>query len=177
MISSWNALCTLVSCEPRRDRDHDLVGQPPAELLGDLVAQRLGALGVERADVDVDERPALLLAGDLGGELVDVVVVAVDGDQRLGEDRGVDLLGLLEVARDEHHGLDAGAGAGGGDGVREVAGRRAGEDLGAELAGGAQRAGDDPVLEGVGGVGRVVLHPQVGDAELGARGCSPAAGG
>ena len=79
------------------DRDHDLVGQPPAELLGDLVAERLGALGVERADVDVDERPALLLAGDLGGEPVDVVVGAVHRDEVLGVDRGVDLLGLLEV--------------------------------------------------------------------------------
>ena len=40
--------------------------------------------------------------------------------------------------------------------------------LASQLAGGAQRAGDDPVLEGVGGVGRVVLDPEVGDAELAA---------
>ena len=32
-----------------RDRDDDLLGQPPAELLGDLVADGLRALGVERA--------------------------------------------------------------------------------------------------------------------------------
>ena len=44
----------------------------------------------------------------------------------------------------------------------------AGEDLGVELAGGAQGAGDDAVLERVGGVGRVVLDPQVVDAELAA---------
>ena len=106
-----------------RHRDDDLVGQAPAELLGDLVAEGLGALGVEGADVDVDERPALLLAGDLGGELVDVVVVAVHRDEPVGEDRRVDLLGLLEVARDEDHRLDPGAGAGGGDRVGEVAGR------------------------------------------------------
>ena len=135
-----------------RDRDDDLVGQPPAELLGDLVAERLGALGVVGAHVDVDERPALLLAGDLRGEPVDVVVVAVDRDQRVGVDGRVDLLGLLEVARDEDDRLDAGAGAGRGDGVGEVAGRGAGEDLGVELAGRAQRAGDDAVLEGVGRV-------------------------
>ena len=150
------------------DRDHDLVGQPPAELLGDLVAQGLGALGVVGADVDVDERPALLLAGDLGGELVDVVVVAVHGDERVGVDRGVDLLGLLEVARDEDDGLDAGAGAGGGDRVGEVAGRAGRRRPCVELAGRAQRAGDDAVLEGVGRVGGVVLDPEVVDAELAA---------
>ena len=61
-----------------------------------------------------------------------------------------------------------GAGARGGDGVGEVAGAGAGEHLGVELAGGAQRAGDDPVLEGVGRVGRVVLDPQGVDAELAA---------
>ncbi|CAB4689100.1 unannotated protein [freshwater metagenome] len=146
-------------------RDDDLVGQAPAELLGDLVAQGLGALGVVGTDVDVDERPAVLLAGDLGGQLVDVVVVALDGDQRLGEDRGVDLLGLLEVARDEDDRLDPGPGTGCGDRVGQVAGGGAGEDLGVELRGGAQGAGHDPVLEGVGGVGAVVLDPQVVDAE------------
>ena len=117
-------LVDLGQLGPGRDRDHDLVGQPPAELLGDLVAQGLGALGVVGADVDVDERPAVLLAGDLGGEPVDVVVVAVHRDQLVGVDGGVDLLGLLEVARDEHDGLDAGAGAGRGDRVGEVAGAR-----------------------------------------------------
>ena len=151
----------------RGDRDDDLVGQAPAELLGDLVAERLGALGVERADVDVDERPAVLFAGDLAGELVDVVVVAVDRHEVLGVDRRVDDLGGLEVAGDEHDGLDAGPSACGGDGVGEVAGRRAGEHLAAELAGGAQGARDDAVLEGVGGVGAVVLDPEVLEAELG----------
>jgi hypothetical protein len=90
----------------RGDRDDDLVRAAAAELLGDLVAEGLGALGVVRADVHVHERPALLLAGDLGGEAVDVVVVAVDRHQVLGVDGRVHLLGLLEVARDEHHGLD-----------------------------------------------------------------------
>ena len=77
-------------------------GQPPAELLGDLVAEGLGALGVVRPDVDVDERPVLLLAGDLAGQPVDVVVVALDGDQLAAVDRGGEDLLLLQVARDEH---------------------------------------------------------------------------
>ena len=168
-------LVDLGQLRPRRDRDDDLVGQPPAELLGDLVAEGLGALGVERAHVDVDERPALLLAGDLGGEPVDVVVGAVHRDQVLGVDGGVDLLGPLEVARDEDHGLDAGAGTGRGHGVGEVARARAGEHLGAELAGRAQRTGHDAVLEGVGRVGGVVLDPELLDAELARPGCRLAA--
>ena len=150
----------------RGDRDDDLVGQAPAQLLGDLVAQRLGALGVERADVDVDERPALLLAGDLRGEPVDVVVGAVHGDEVLGVDGAVDLLGALEVGGDEDDGLDAGPRAGRGHGVGEVAGAGTREHLGAELAGRAQGAGDDAVLEGVGGVGRVVLDPEPLQADL-----------
>ena len=90
LASSRKALSTLVSCEPDAIGMTTCVGQPPAELLGDLVAQRLGALGVERPDVDVDERPALLLAGDLGAQPVDVVVDAVDGDERAAVDRGGD---------------------------------------------------------------------------------------
>src|SRR5215204_4045451 len=70
-----------------RDRDDNLVGQAPAELLGDLIAERLRPLGIERAHVDVDERPALLFTRDLRGELVDVVIVAVDGDEVFGVDR------------------------------------------------------------------------------------------
>ena len=45
------------------DRDDDLGRQPPAQLLGDLVAEGLGALRVERPDVDVDERRLLELVG------------------------------------------------------------------------------------------------------------------
>ena len=154
--------------------------QPPAELLGDLEAEGLGALRVVGPDVDVDERPVLLLRGDLPGQPVDVVVVAVDGDQGAAVRRGGEDLLLLEVAGDQHHRADAGAGRGGGDGVREVAGRRAGEHREAEFAGGGQRDGDDPVLEGVRRVARIVLHPQgfhpelagqvVGADELGAAG-------
>src|ERR1700759_3701949 len=49
----------------------DAVGEPEAELLGGLERQRLGALGVVGAHVDVDERP-LVLAGELGAQAVDV---------------------------------------------------------------------------------------------------------
>src|SRR5439155_112586 len=54
------------------DRRDNAIGRPEAELLGDLVGQGLGALGVVRAHVDVHERPALVLAADLGAQPVDV---------------------------------------------------------------------------------------------------------
>ena len=67
----------------RRD---DVVGEPPAEVLGDLEAHRLRPLGVERPEVDVDEPPAEP-EGDLRAEPVDVVVVALDGDHLGAVDR------------------------------------------------------------------------------------------
>ena len=44
------------------DRRDDVLREPPAELLGDLEAVRLGALGVVGAQVDVGEPPAYLSA-------------------------------------------------------------------------------------------------------------------
>jgi hypothetical protein len=159
------------------DRNDDLVGQPPPELFGDLIAQRLGALGVEGAHVDVDERPALLLTRDLRGEFVDVVVVAVDRHQLLGVDRAVDLLGVFEVAGDEDDRTNPGARTSRSDGVGQVAGARAGEDLGVELASRTQGTGDDAVLEGVGRVGGVVLDPELWSGRVPWPGCRPGAAG
>ncbi len=106
------------------------------------------------------------IAGELGGQPVDVVVRAVDGDQRVAvHGRRHDLL-LLEVAGYEDVRLDAGAGGGGGNGVGEVARGRTGQHGEAELAGGGERHGDDAVLERVRGVDRVVLDPQGAHAEL-----------
>ena len=150
-----------------RDRDDDLLGQAPAELLGDLVAQRLRTLGVVRADVDVDERPLLVLRRELGGEPVDVVVVAVDGQQRAAVDGGGEDLGLLQRRRDQHDRVPPGARRRGGDGVGEVARRGAAQHGEAQLAGGGEGDGDDAVLEGVRRVARVVLDPQGAQAQGG----------
>ncbi len=143
-----------------RHRHDDLLGQPPAQLLGDLEADRLGALGVVRADVHVHERPVLALVGQLGGQLVDVVVAALDGDQGAAVDRRAEDLLRLQVGRDQDHRADPGPGRGRGHRVGQVAGRGAGQDLEAELQGGGQRDGHDPVLERVGRVGPLVLDPQ-----------------
>ncbi len=43
LISSWSPLSILVSCEPEAIGMTTLVGQAPAELLGDLVGQRLAS--------------------------------------------------------------------------------------------------------------------------------------
>ena len=80
--------------------DDDVVGQAPAELLGDLVAYGLRAFGVVGAQVDVDEAPVVLV-GDERAEAVDVVVVAVDADEARAVDEGVEDLGGLEVGGDE----------------------------------------------------------------------------
>ena len=82
------------------DGRDDVLRQPPAELLDDLEAERLGALGVVGAQVDVGEAPAVLV-GDLRAEPVDVVVVAADRHQLRLIDGRADHLARLEVVRDE----------------------------------------------------------------------------
>ena len=139
-------------------------GHAPAELLGHLVGQRLGALAVVRPHVDVDERPRAV-AGDLHAEPVDVVVVALHGEERRAVDGGRDDLLLLQVGGHEDVALQAVRRGVGGDGVGQVAGRGAGHDPVAELLRLLERDRDDAVLEGVRRVGRVVLHPHVPQPE------------
>ena len=126
--------------------------------------ERLRALGVVGAQVHVHERPRML-AGELGAEPVDVVVVAVDRDQVGAVDAGREDLLLLEVGGHEHVGLEARGSGVGGDGVGEVAGGGAGDHLVAELLGLRDGDVDDAVLEGVRRVGGVVLDVDLADAE------------
>ncbi len=76
----------------------DVVGQAPAELLGDFEADGLGAFRVVGAQIDVDEAPVVAV-GNLRAEAIDVVVVAIDADQRGAVDLGVEDLGRLEIGR------------------------------------------------------------------------------
>ncbi len=147
----------------RGDRPDDDVRRAPAERLGDLVGEGLGALGVERPQVDVDEAPAGLV-GDLEAEAVDVVVGAVDRDDGRAVGQGVVDLGRLEVGRDEDVGRQADRGRGGGGRAGQVAGRGAGERLDAELDGPGRGDRDRPVLEAERRVAGVVLEPQPVDA-------------
>jgi hypothetical protein len=84
---------------------------------------RLRALGVIGAQVDVDERPAVLVA-DLAAETIDVVIVAADRDRPRAVDSGADDLPLLDVIGNEDEAAQAGARRMRRDAVGEVAGRR-----------------------------------------------------
>ncbi len=107
---------------------HHVVGQTPAELLGGLEPERLGALGVVGAHVHVHERPWQCL-GDLAAETVHLVVVALDRDDLGAVGLGREDLRSLEVLGHEDVALDAGLRRVGGGGVRQVAGRGARDRL------------------------------------------------
>ena len=147
------------------DRPHDAVRQLPAELLDGLEGQRLGALGVVRAQVDVHERPRRPLARDLGAEPVDVVVGAAHGHDLRAVGAGREHLLLLEVVRDQHVGGQPGGRGVGRDRVREVARGGTRERVEAELPCTRERDGHDAVLERVRRVRGLVLDPQLADPE------------
>jgi hypothetical protein len=72
-------------------------------LLGDLKAEGLGTLCVVRTDVDVDERPVLVLGGQFGGQPVHIVIVTVNGDQRAVVHGRREYLCPLQRGRDQDH--------------------------------------------------------------------------
>ena len=145
-----------------------MVRRAPAQLLADLVAQRLAAFRVKRPDVNVDERPRILVP-QFAAQAVDIVVAAVDGDQRRRVDCRADDLALLQVCGDEDAGLHSGAGGVGGYAVRQVARRSAGQSVELEVAGDAGGDGDDAVLERPRGVHAVVLDVEPVEAQFAAQ--------
>jgi hypothetical protein len=147
-----------------RHRRHHAVGQLEAEPLGDLERERLRALGVVRAHVDVDERP-LAIGGQLGAEPVDVVVVAAHRHELGAVDAGREDLLLLQVGRDEDIRLQPSGRRVGGHGVGQVARGSAGHRREPQLDGLGQRHRHDPILERVGRVGGVVLDPDLAQTE------------
>ena len=126
----------------RRD---DVPRISPAELLDDLEPHRLRALGVVRPQVDVDESPAVPIR-HLRAQPVDVVVVAGDGENRRAIDGRAENLARLEIVGNEDAAFEAEPRRVRRHAVGQVAGRRAGDHLEAELhgAGGGDR--DDAVL-------------------------------
>ena len=132
----------LVNLGDERAAGHghdDVVGQAPAELLGDLIADGLRAFGVVGPQIDVHEAPLVLLA-DLRAEAVDLVVIAGDAHQARAEDVRAEHLGGLEIGGNEDPGLEAHARRLRGDGVGEIAGGGAAHDLEAERLGLRQSA-------------------------------------
>ena len=139
-----------------------MVWQAPAELLGHLVAQRLAALGVVGAHVDVHKRPpVVVVVGQLATQPVHLVVGAVNGHQRRPVDGGPDNLAALQVRRDKHHGAHPGAGGVGCHAACQVASGGAGNGLEPEFLGLGSRHGNHAVLERKRRVHAVVLDVQV----------------
>src|SRR5439155_11128218 len=102
-------LVNLRQDRPAGGGDDGVLRQRPAELFGDLKTVRLGAFGVIRAKVDVDDRPAVLV-GNLGTQAVDIVIVAADADHGRPEDELPENFALLQIVRDHDKAADAGLG-------------------------------------------------------------------
>ena len=129
---------------PRRDGSDDGVGQPPVELLRDLVRDRLRSLGCERVQVAADEAPREEIL-ELPLERAAVVESAADAEDAcpVGRHRS-DV-----VARAQDDRLEPRGRAARGDRLGEVAGRRAADGLEAEGLRRRDRARSHPVLERV----------------------------
>ena len=150
-----------------RHRGDHVAGQLPAELLRELVAHRLRALAVVRPQVHVHEAPPAAVR-DLCAEAVHAIVVAAHSDEGGTEHGRARDLGRLEVLGHEDHGFEPGRRRSRRHRVREVARGRAAHGVHPELLRLGQRHRHQPVLEREGGMaGRVVLDPEVADAELG----------
>lgn len=158
----------------RRNRDNDMVGRLPAELLGDFVGEGLGTFRVERTQVHVDESPvifvdALLVAvdsvGNLGAQSVHLIVVAFDGDDVGVIDERVHHFARFEVGGDEHVTVHTRASGMSRHRVGEVARRGTRGSGEPELDGAAECGGDDAIFEAPRRVGRVVLDVQIADSE------------
>ena len=161
-------LVALVDLRQERSRGHAhdrVVGHLPVELLLDLEAHALAALGVVGAHIDVHEGPAVF-AGDLRAEAVDLVVVALDAHHVRAVHERVEHLALLQVGGNEDVGVEAGGGGIGGHRVGKIASGGAGHRLEAQFHGAAQSHAHHAVLERQRGVvDRVVLDPELADAE------------
>ncbi len=81
------------------DRRDEVLRITPSKLLDDLEPHRLRAFGVVRAQVDVDEAPAVPIR-HLRAQPVHIVVVAGDGENRRPEDGRPEQLPGLEVVRE-----------------------------------------------------------------------------
>src|SRR5207245_10485319 len=125
-------------------RRHHRISQTPAELLGNIVSYGLRALAVLGAQVDVHDSPAESVR-HLRAQPVDVVVRPPHAHQAGPVHARPDDLRRFELLGDEDPGREPGAGRVGGDGVREVAGRRAADHVETEGSGPVDAYGDNPV--------------------------------
>ena len=140
---------SLVDLGDQRAAGHghdDVVGQAPAKLLGDLIADGLRAFGIVGPQIDVHEAPVVAFA-DLRAEAIHLIVISGDADQARAEDLRAQHLGRLEIGGDEDPGLEAHARGLRGHGIGQIARGRAAHHLEAEGLGLRQRHGHDAILE------------------------------
>ena len=166
---------TLVNLDKKTaggDGHNHVIGCAPAELFSHLEPERFAALRVVRAQVHVDECPAVLL-GNLGTQTVHVIIGPVHLDQRRAVSRSGQDLSALESVGNEHTRPQPGPGGVGRHGIGQVACRSARHDLILEPQG--RRDGDcnDAIFERPRGIHRVVLDVQLGQTQRAAQpGCA-----
>ena len=166
LISSSNAFLIFVISDPPAMGTHDVVGQSPAQLLGDLVANGLRAFGVIRTQVHIHESPVVLV-GDLRAQAVHLVVAAGDAHQLRAIHLGAHNLCRLEIGGNEDPGLESVARGLGRDRVRQVAGRGARHGIESERARLRQRHRHHAILKAQRGqADRVVLQVEILRAQL-----------
>ncbi len=156
-------LVNLADQAAARHGTHHMIGNAPAEVLGDLEPDRLRSFGVKKAQVHVDKAPAEAKR-NLGTKAIDLIVVAVDRDHVGAVNGRPEYLSLFEPRRNEHVGLQPGRGGVGGHAVGQVARRSASHCLKAKFDGLGKRHRDDAILERQGRmIHRVVLDVELRD--------------
>ena len=158
-------LVDLADERAARHRHDDVLREPPAEILGDLIAHRFGSLGIEGPQIDVHEAPAVL-HGDLRTEAIDFVVGTHAADDFRAVYGGAEDFRALEVGGNEDERIEARTRRLGRHAVRKVARTRTANGRHAELAGLAERHGDNAIFERKRReIDRIVLEPEFANTE------------
>ncbi len=131
---------------PAGHRCDDSRRRAPAELLRNLERDRLGSLAVVAPQIDVQDAPPVLV-GNLCAEAIHVVIRPLDSHDSCAAHRCRHELADLEVVRHQHPRRYPGPGCMCGNGVGQIASRRAPHSGDAEGVRRIECRGDDPVLE------------------------------
>ena len=104
-----------------------MVGELPAQLLGNFIAQGLGPFRVVGPQINVDEAPAVVIA-DLCTQAIDIIIVSFQGnDSGFAKQRPGDL-GRFDVIGNKKQTGKTGLGTVGGNGAGQIARGGTGKD-------------------------------------------------
>src|SRR5262249_31943332 len=142
----------------RHGADH-VVGQAPAELFRDFVAESLRSLRVVGAQIDVYESP-IVLVSDLRAEPVHLIVAPGNANEFGAEHLRAEDLCRLEIGRNENPAFEAMPRSLCRRGVCKIASRGAGNRIEAEAASIRQSYGDHAVFKAQGGQADCVVLDQ-----------------